>query len=298
MSYQAVARFKVPAVVVTLIAALCLCVPPVSAATGTVPVSSWRVVSTPALVGHWYAVDYIGGKWIALGRTARIAVSRNGTTWTEHSVPLGSWHSISYGNGLFVSLSSANAGPHEMVSTNGVNWTLATGPAGAWTGVTFGGGRFVAVSSIGQLDTSTDGVHWTQTWVHSKFHFTSVAYGNGRFIAVDNAQGDIVISLNGIGWSFYPISSPGEKWGAVTYGIAERNWLELLPHLVARREMGRGDLRQREFRHVQPELGRHRDNRAGLRLDDARLPTFSTHHRRRLWLQPLRRGGSIDGVAP
>jgi len=218
MSYQAVARFKVPAVVVTLIAALCLCVPPVSAATGTVPVSSWRVVSTPALVGHWYAVDYIGGKWIALGRTARIAVSRNGTTWTEHSVPLGSWHSISYGNGLFVSLSSANAGPHEMVSTNGVNWTLATGPAGAWTGVTFGGGRFVAVSSIGQLDTSTDGVHWTQTWVHSKFHFTSVAYGNGRFIAVDNAQGDVVISLNGIGWSFYPISSPGEKWGAVTYG--------------------------------------------------------------------------------
>jgi hypothetical protein len=105
-----------------------------------------------------------------------------------------------------------------MFSTNGVNWTPVSGPTGAWTGLTFGAGRFVGVSSLGQLITSTDGVHWAQTWVHSKFHFTSVAYGNGRFIAVDDAQGDVLISLNGIGWSFYPIASAGQKWGAVTYG--------------------------------------------------------------------------------
>ena len=27
-----------------------------------------------------------------------------------------------------------------------------------------------------------------------------------------------MISLNGIGWSFYPIASVGQKWGTVTYG--------------------------------------------------------------------------------
>jgi hypothetical protein len=104
-----------------------------------------------------------------------------------------------------------------MFSTNGVNWTPFSGPTGAWTGLTFGAGRFVGVSSLGQLITSTDGLHWAQTWVHSKFHFTSVAYGNGRFIAVDDAQGDVLISLNGIGWSFYPIAWAGQKWGAVTF---------------------------------------------------------------------------------
>ena len=202
----------------TLMAALCFVALPAQSATASLPSGAWRVAPVPTPTGYWYVVDYVGGKWIALGNTAHVAVSSNGSTWSEHSVPAESWQSVTYGNGRFVALSSVNASPHEMFSTNAVNWTPVSGPTGAWTGLTFGAGRFVGVSSLGQLITSTDGVHWAQTWVHSKFHFTSVAYGNGRFIAVDNAQGDVLISLNGLGWSFYPIASVGKKWGAVTYG--------------------------------------------------------------------------------
>ena len=133
-------------------------------------------------------------------------------------MPPGSWQSVTYGNGRFVALSSVNASPQEMVSTNGVNWTAVSGPAGQWTGLTFGGGRFVAVSSLGQIITSTDGEHWTQTWLHSKYHFTSVAYGNGRFVAVDGALGTTVVSVTGLGWSFYPAPMTGLRWGAVAYG--------------------------------------------------------------------------------
>jgi hypothetical protein len=169
-------------------------------------------------VGHWYVVDHVGGIFVALGHGDRVAVSANGVTWTEHPVPTGSWQSLSYGDGRFVALSSLDSGVHEMISTNGVVWTPVPGPPGPWTGVTFGSGRFVAVSAVGQIITSINGVDWTTTWVHSKFHFTSIAYGNGRYIAVDDAQGDDLISLNGLGWSFYPITTVGQRWHAVTFG--------------------------------------------------------------------------------
>jgi hypothetical protein len=105
-----------------------------------------------------------------------------------------------------------------MVSTNGVNWTAVSGPAGQWTGLTFGAGRFVGVDSLGQIVASSNGVSWTVEFSHSKVHFTSVAYGNGRFIAVDGALGATVVSPNGVGWSYYPATMAGLKWGAVAYG--------------------------------------------------------------------------------
>ena len=211
-------RLKTSATITALVAAACLVALPAHVATASSPSSAWTMASVPSPTGHWHAVDHVGGLWIALGYGAHVAISRDGSTWAEHPAPAGSWQTVVYGNGRFVALSSVGAGAHEMMSTNGVSWTALDGPAGAWTSITFGAGRFEAVSSIGQIITSTDAVHWTPTWVHSKFHFTSIAYGNGRFIAVDNAQGDVLISLNGISWSFYPITTAGQHWSAVTFG--------------------------------------------------------------------------------
>ena len=100
-----------------------------------------------------------------------------------------------------MALSSTSANPEELFSANGHSWTSATGPAGPWTALTFGEGRFVAVSSAGQIDTSTNGMQWTQASHHANFDFTSVAYGNGRFVAADTAQGAVSISTNGVNWS-------------------------------------------------------------------------------------------------
>jgi hypothetical protein len=105
-----------------------------------------------------------------------------------------------------------------MVSTNGVNWTAVSGPAGQWTSLTFGEGRFVAVSSLGQIISSTDGLHWMQTWLQSNYHFTSVAYGNGRFVAVDGTLGVTVVSITGLNWNLYSAPMTGLRWGAVVYG--------------------------------------------------------------------------------
>src|ERR1019366_8723750 len=153
---------------------------PVPGAMGSSTLSVWNVASAPSPVGSWSAVDFANGRWIALGDTPEVAVSPDGSTWTEYPVPPGSWQSVTYGNGEFVALSSVNASPEEMVSKKGVNWTAVSAPAGQWTSLTFGEGRFAAVSSRGQIITSTDGKHWTQAWHHSNYDFTSVAYGNGR----------------------------------------------------------------------------------------------------------------------
>ena len=183
----------------------------------TTPTPSWTLAAASPQ-GHWRTVVYARGLFVALGRAPDVAVSRDGAHWTLHPVPRGPWSSVAYGNGLFIALSSSSTGPRELTSTDGVTWVARSGPAGSWTGIAFGNGRFVAVSSNGQITTTVDGVTWQTTWVHSKFDFTSIAYGNGRFIAVDAAQGDDLISLTGLGWSFYPITTAHQQWSSVTFG--------------------------------------------------------------------------------
>jgi hypothetical protein len=167
-------------------------------------------------------VTYGDGKWVALGHSAIVADSLDASTWTEYSVPAGSWQAVAYGNGRFVALSSTTASPEELVSTDGQSWTPVTGPTGPWTALTFGGGRFVAVSSNGQIDASTNGTQWREVWNHGNLAFTSVAYGNGHFIAADSALGAVGLSTNGVNWSrLFPARNAVTDWGAVVYGEGE-----------------------------------------------------------------------------
>jgi len=201
-----------------MVAVVSLVSVPAQVASAATPASAWRIASIPTSSASWYAATYAAGHFVVLGHANVVATSTDGVNWNTHPVPAGSWQSVAFGAGRFVALSSLNAGLREITSTDGVHWSALPGPAGEWTGVTFGAGRFLAVSAFGQLITSTDGVHWTTTWSRSQFLLNSVTYGNGRFIAVDSADGDALISLDGYHWSFYPITTPGTPWYAVTFG--------------------------------------------------------------------------------
>jgi hypothetical protein len=167
-------------------------------------------------------VAFGDGQWVAVGHGADVAVSSDGSTWTDAPVPEGSWQTISYGDGEFLALSSAS---QEMVSTNGVSWSSIAGPPGPWTGLTYGEGRFVAVGSHGQIATSTNGVQWTVPWSHKNYDLTAVAYGNDQFVATDAAMGATIISANGLVWHRLLPLRTGIKWGAVAYG--DGNFVEL-----------------------------------------------------------------------
>jgi hypothetical protein len=178
----------------------------------------WNVASAPSPTESWFAIGYGNGKWIALGHGASVAVSPDGSTWSQYPVPAGSWDSVAYGDGTYVALSSVNSSTEEITSTNGISWTPMTGPVGSWSNLTFGGGRFVAVSSNGQIDTSSDGENWTTVWSHRNYDLSSVTYGDGLFVAVDTAMGATIISANGSDWSRILAPITGLQWGSVAYG--------------------------------------------------------------------------------
>ncbi len=212
------AEFLRATVAASLLTVLLIGSAPSHVALALTQVGAWRVTSSHPMSSSWYATTYAAGHFVVVGHGASAASSTNGVTWSSHSAPAGQWQSVAYGDAKFVALSAVSTGMEEMTSSDGVHWVAHVGPSGEWTGITYGAGRFLAVSVFGQLVTSTDGINWITTWVRSQFLLNSVTYGNGRFIAVDSAGGYALISLDGFHWSFYPISTLGTPWYAVSYG--------------------------------------------------------------------------------
>lgn len=87
--------------------------------------------------------------------------------------PLSS-NSITFGNGLFVSVSIDGV----QTSPDGNTWTeILPLNNNNWTGVTFGNGLFVAVADSGtgnQVMTSGDGANWTLQYTPADLEWTSV----------------------------------------------------------------------------------------------------------------------------
>jgi hypothetical protein len=200
--------------------------------------TTWTLAPASAAPITWSIVDFLNGQWIALSQTGSAATSGDGSNWTDQTAPVGAWRSVAYGSGHYVALSSADTASNEMISTNGLQWTAQPGLPGTpqqagrptqngqWTGVAYGHGLFVAVSAVGTVDTSPNGVTWTQRFWRPQNSFTSITYADGRFIAVDGAQGDVLLSLNGVNWSLIykpltgavPVPTGGLHFGAVAYG--------------------------------------------------------------------------------
>jgi hypothetical protein len=76
--------------------------------------------------------------------------STDGINWTSQTqTEANQWSSITYGNGLFVAVSSNGSNP-IMASRNGEEWTpLAAPESNSWWDIHYASGRFVAVSFDG-----------------------------------------------------------------------------------------------------------------------------------------------------
>jgi hypothetical protein len=127
---------------------------------------------------------------------------------------------VTYGNGLFVAVSSATNTNQVMTSPDGINWTVQTSAAAnSWRSVTYGNGLFVAVSANGtnRVMTSPDGINWTEISVVTNV-WTAITYGNGLFVAVAAASSNqIITSTDGINWTVGQ-APEANGWASVTYG--------------------------------------------------------------------------------
>ena len=147
-----------------------------------------------------------------------------GTTWTSRTpaADLG-WESVTYGNGLFVAVSSSGVGNGVMTSPNGITWTSRTPAADLqWNSITYGNGLFVAVARSGtgnRVMTSPDGITWTIRTSVADIAWEEVTYGNGLFVAVSSSGvgNGVMTSPDGITWTIRT-SASASAWMSVTYG--------------------------------------------------------------------------------
>jgi hypothetical protein len=148
-----------------------------------------------------------------------------GLSWTARTAAQNNiWNGVTYGNGLFVAVSSDGTN-QIMTSPDGANWSTRTAAAAnTWRSITYGNGLFVAVSDSGtgnRVMTSPDGVNWTVRDTTGKDNnWESVTYGNGLFVAVANTGTNtrVMTSPDGVNWTIRDTTSKNFSWQSVTYG--------------------------------------------------------------------------------
>jgi hypothetical protein len=148
----------------------------------------------------------------------------NPTTFTSRtSAADNSWHSVAYGNGLWVAVATSGTGNRVMTSPDGINWTIRTSAAdNSWFFVAYGNGLWVAVATSGtgnRVMTSPDGINWTIRTSAADNSWRSVAYGNGLWVAVaiSGTGNRVMTSPDGINWTLRT-SATDNDWSSVAYG--------------------------------------------------------------------------------
>jgi hypothetical protein len=162
----------------------------------------------------------------AMNFTFNTAQALFGSPWTSRTSAADNfWGSVTYGNGLFVSVArgTPGTGNRVMTSPDGITWTIRTSAAdNYWTSVVYGNGIFVAVAESGtgnRVMTSPDGITWTIRTSAADNNWNGVAYGNGIFVAVaESGTGDrVMTSPDGITWTSRT-SAADNLWDHVAYG--------------------------------------------------------------------------------
>jgi hypothetical protein len=160
-----------------------------------------RTTSGPTTEDLEAAASDGAGRIIVVGDTATIQVSTDGgLTWAV-STAAGSITDIlaaTWGENLFV---IAGTGTNRIqTSPDGVTWTQRTGfPATTPQSASYGNGTFVTTWSSGAIYTSPDGITWTsQTGVNATAACSG--YGGGLFVTA-GASGEIQTSANATSWT-------------------------------------------------------------------------------------------------
>ncbi|MCZ8154973.1 MAG: putative Ig domain-containing protein [Leptospira sp.] len=134
-------------------------------------------------VGCAGALTHGNSLFVAVGGSGGISAS-NGINWSSLTMPISGFTGVSFGNGVFVALSTSQ---DFTTSSDGINWTSRSNSnfSGSVKRLTFGNGIFLNLQvGTSNTFTSLDGVTWTQRTLPTSGEWSSGAYGNGVFVAV------------------------------------------------------------------------------------------------------------------
>jgi hypothetical protein len=143
---------------------------------------------------------------------AFVATSPDGLTWTSQRAALDlAVLDVAYGSGTFVAVGRRGApewGGAIATSPDGLDWTIrrsAVNRSGL-NAVVYAGGKFVATGADRALETSADGLTWTDGTIGPDYAVgIDLTHGSGTFVAVvenESAPGaTIMTSPDGLTWT-------------------------------------------------------------------------------------------------
>lgn len=158
--------------------------------------------------------EEISGNYLAVGTYGLILVSSDGISWTERT-PDGGYTTFgddfngiaSDGDDIIVIV--GRGGEIQTSINNGSTWVQQTA-AGSYTstfeGIAYGNGVFVAVGQGIEIQTSPDGITWTQRTSAATTSPLSIVYAQDYFVACLSTNNQIIISTNGITWELKTLS--------------------------------------------------------------------------------------------
>ena len=170
------------------------------------PLDNWQIVtnSMQSLRG----MAYLNGRFVAVGSSANVVVSTNGSDWFTATNGLSSFEgllAVAAGAGQFVAVGAPRAA--ILSSPDGIHWTRHYSLAGAdlWA-VTYAGGQFVAVgyNNTGSVlsATSPDGIQWDVRTAPIVTTPRNIAWGKGIYVAAGAPVS--LLSTNGRDWTAIP----------------------------------------------------------------------------------------------
>jgi hypothetical protein len=191
---------------------------------------SWTIKPTPAEL-NCNAISGGNGKWVAVSSaniSNRIMYKNGANNFSPANsvnTNFSSWHSVSYGNGLFVAVGNNNSPNKNIIySEDGIYWSNAVIKTPnvdfALNAITYANGKFVALGSK-KCCTSNDGINWNVFNLRTSqmFDWRSLAYSNSKYVAVCNFNGgnkQSMISSNGEAWTVN--STPVTNLTSITSG--------------------------------------------------------------------------------
>ncbi len=189
--------------------------------------STWTyratVLSVGAVTVNW-TILYENGSWMITNGSTSIATSSDLTNWVTsnftNNILLAA---AGDGKWVLMSTSATYASDDLVVWIPSATPTVAVGnPTGVFTNadITFGNGQFVigggdtstlATTSYAVINTSADGVSWSQTVLPSKGYIKKVTYGDGFFFAMGDSVQITGSTFNATNTAVYS-SQDGFRW--------------------------------------------------------------------------------------
>lgn len=173
--------------------------------------TTWEAIIS-GLNAYFYAVEWSGTEFVAVGENGNVLTSPDGELWTLISTFEDDLRGLSWDGMQFYAVGLVGT---ILASPDGLDWEpLPSGPNAILHGVAYDDSAFVAVGDGGTALVSQNGEVWTRWPTSTASQLRAITSDRDLFVAV-GAAGTIVTTADGIQWTV--ASSPvSEELEAVT----------------------------------------------------------------------------------